>query len=255
MTSPGEEEPARLRYGPAPTYSQRLLWAACLCYGLAAVSLFVDSAVSQFFKSRPLRGDWFKVFQLAEVFGHGYGAIAILACARVLAPEKRRQVLAAVVTVVVAGLAVNGVKSCVLRVRPEHFDLTQRGLDSFLGFATFTTPPGYEHYFDARLHSFPSGHTCTAVSLAVSLTAIAPHGRWLFTLFAVLASAQRVVTRDHFPSDVWVGAATGLIVAWLVWHPRVLGGWAMPLFSDDRDRGPVNHVLLDRKRRPEHGQG
>ncbi len=59
--------------------------------------------------------------------------------------------------------------------------------------------------------SFPSGHTLHAVMAAVVTAATVPTVAPFFVLLALLVGASRVVLGVHYPSDVAVGAALGLI--------------------------------------------
>ena len=70
---------------------------------------------------------------------------------------------------------------------------------------------GLKSALDTDLHSFPSGHTATAVGLAISLDAD-PRGRWLFAVFAALASLQRMTAGAHYLSDSLFGAALACLV-------------------------------------------
>ena len=68
--------------------------------------------------------------------------------------------------------------------------------------------------------SFPSGHTATAVGLAVALACAYPRGRWFFAGMALLAACQRVGDGHHFLSDTLAGASVaflwcGVITPWL----------------------------------------
>jgi undecaprenyl-diphosphatase len=65
-------------------------------------------------------------------------------------------------------------------------------------------------------HSFPSGHTATAVAGAIVLSSFAPR---LTPLFAVLAAAvaySRIYVGVHFPLDIVGGAAIGAATALLL---------------------------------------
>ena len=61
--------------------------------------------------------------------------------------------------------------------------------------------------------SFPSGHTLHAVAFSIVAVAYYP---WLVLLllpFTVLTALSRVVLGLHYPSDVLVGAAIGVLIA------------------------------------------
>jgi membrane-associated phospholipid phosphatase len=57
--------------------------------------------------------------------------------------------------------------------------------------------------------SFPSGHTTTAVTVAVVLGTLFPKARWYFYAIAALVGIERVLLGSHYPSDVLAGALLG----------------------------------------------
>ncbi|HEX6722044.1 MAG TPA: phosphatase PAP2 family protein, partial [Burkholderiaceae bacterium] len=61
--------------------------------------------------------------------------------------------------------------------------------------------------------SFPSGHTLHAVSFAIVLGYHFPWAAWIAGPFALLIAASRMVLGLHYPSDVAVGAAIGVVSA------------------------------------------
>jgi undecaprenyl-diphosphatase len=61
--------------------------------------------------------------------------------------------------------------------------------------------------------SFPSGHTLHAVSFAIVLGFHYPWAAWIAGPFALLVAASRMVLGLHYPSDVAVGAAIGVVSA------------------------------------------
>ncbi len=84
-------------------------------------------------------------------------------------------------------------------------------------------PCAYEPHCWARLlppdqFSFPSGHTITAFSAAVSLSLFYPSLTPALLFCAISVAASRVVLGMHFLSDVLAGAVIGATLAYLsVW--------------------------------------
>jgi undecaprenyl-diphosphatase len=65
-------------------------------------------------------------------------------------------------------------------------------------------------------HSFPSGHTATAVAGAVVLSVLAPRAAPLFVLLAAGVAYSRLYVGAHFPLDVVGGAVLGAATALLL---------------------------------------
>ena len=63
-------------------------------------------------------------------------------------------------------------------------------------------------------HSLPSGHTAAAFAGALLFGIHAPAWSPLFYTLAVLVGFSRVYLGVHYPSDVAIGAATGMALAW-----------------------------------------
>jgi membrane-associated phospholipid phosphatase len=68
-----------------------------------------------------------------------------------------------------------------------------------------------------RLHSFPSGHTSTAFTMALILVYIVNNRIWafIFPLIAFIAGYSRVYLGQHFVTDVLAGMGVGFISALL----------------------------------------
>lgn len=74
--------------------------------------------------------------------------------------------------------------------------------------------------FQARYHGFPSGHTSTAFGTAVPLLIAVPEVGVPATAFAAAMAWARVYDKQHYPTDVTVGAIIGIIAG-------IAGGWPM----------------------------
>jgi len=71
--------------------------------------------------------------------------------------------------------------------------------------------------------SFPSGHTITAFSVAVTLSLFYPELAPGFLFCAVSIAASRILLGMHFLSDVLAGAAIGTLLAFgSTWTMRLL---------------------------------
>lgn len=68
-----------------------------------------------------------------------------------------------------------------------------------------------------REHSFPSGHTSTAFSMALLLAAIMKRKIWCFILplIAFMVGYSRVYLSQHFVTDVFAGMTIGIATAYL----------------------------------------
>lgn len=67
-------------------------------------------------------------------------------------------------------------------------------------------------------NSFPSGHTVTAFSAAVTLTYLAKNKSWglLFLLAAICIGYSRMYLSEHFFEDVTAGSILGVVVT-VIW--------------------------------------
>lgn len=76
------------------------------------------------------------------------------------------------------------------------------------------TIPGY---FMNRTHSFPSGHTSTAFTLALLMAFIVRGNFWVFffPLVAFFVGYSRVYLAQHFVTDVFAGILVGIVSSYL----------------------------------------
>lgn len=86
-------------------------------------------------------------------------------------------------------------------------------------------------------HSFPSGHSFTAMSCAALLFLNIPRLSLAYALLLIgaLAALSRAMVGAHWPLDILVGSAFGMLIAvisvWLVNNVRWLRGHGLKLFS------------------------
>ncbi len=108
-------------------------------------------------------------------------------------------------TIIATGLGANIVKLIFGKARP----ILLKKEDIF-GFKWFVSPSAYDY------HSFPSGHTTTAFSVATLLTLIFPRYWAAFYSYATVMALSRVLNWNHYVSDVVAGAMFGTILTLLL---------------------------------------
>jgi membrane-associated phospholipid phosphatase len=98
-------------------------------------------------------------------------------------------------------------KAIARRARPSEFPPSGSYNDTF--FATHNS-------FLGKGSSFPSGHAMMSFSVATIFAQRYRHHKWVPYVAYGLATAisfSRITTGAHFPSDVFIGAATGFVIA------------------------------------------
>ena len=104
------------------------------------------------------------------VFGDWVGVFVVLLAIHQLDPPRRRTLWWPLACATLSGMAANGGKMLVARTRPHVFDFHGGVWATFGQWLPATT----------LRQSFPSGHTATAVGLALALAALYPNGRRFF---------------------------------------------------------------------------
>src|SRR5688572_24796591 len=136
-----------------------------------------------------------------------YGQVVCTAAAALLVfeldpgPAAMRRAVTLAVTVAFSSLAAGILKRLFGRVRPGR-----EPAGKFLG-------PSLKLHGHSHRHSFPSGHTASAVALTAILAGYYPHGWTTFWLLAVACAALRYLLDAHWPSDIPAGMAVGYVVA------------------------------------------
>jgi undecaprenyl-diphosphatase len=187
-----------------------------------AAIIWIDRPVADFFHSD---GDALQpFFDAVQRFGLGYPYLVLTALAFAflrwggewgrLRPRAATMRAAAYVpgfifvAVAASGLIADVLKVLVGRTRPKL--LFANGAYDFTWFG-----------WRADHWSFPSGHATTAAAVAAALWCLWPRPFWLYVAAAALIAVSRVVTGQHYPSDVIAGAAIGVATT------RALAFWLL----------------------------
>jgi len=95
-------------------------------------------------------------------------------------------------------------------------------------------PDIHAHTAPLDKYSFPSGHTMNAVNFAILFTWAFPPLAYFVIPFAALVALSRVILGMHYPTDVMVGAALGIVLSWgslLLFPAGIFAGTAQYLMS------------------------
>ncbi|NTU67542.1 MAG: phosphatase PAP2 family protein [Chlorobiaceae bacterium] len=182
-----------------------LLLTLLLC---AAAWFFADIGLARYFHQfrwASWMGIWDAITLAGQSEWYLVGGLAMFLGFR---KRNRRASLAGLfifMSVAVSGLAADLLKLLLGRARPML--LFDPGTFGFGGFRF-----GYEW------NSFPSGHSATALSVAVALSLLQPRYRLPFLAAGVLIAASRVVLCHHYLSDVLAGSMLGAATAMLLYQ-------------------------------------
>lgn len=198
---------------------------------LAALAVWVDAPLTQFIHDHltPSLDEFFddvsdiansELYALLALGAYCMGLFALsLPAAQRWAVVWQRLVrggLLLLLTMLTGGLITLVLKHAVARARPSQ--LLEHG---FYGLATpFSGSP---------FNSFPSSHTLTAFAVAAVLAKLLPAWRWPLLALAAVVATCRILTLEHFLSDV-VAAALIALACTQFWAPRVLSpqaGWPL----------------------------
>jgi membrane-associated phospholipid phosphatase len=208
---------------PQPKALTRQFAIGIAILALVPLAIGLDRAVAVWISNDPFPGDFSKAVNLAEAFAHGVGVFLILLGIGTMSPQCRWYLPRLGALAYGSGGLTTLVKMFVIRERP-HFLLHHTQAEAIAWNWRFDWSLSLLTTVDESLRSFPSGHTATAVALAIGLGSLFPRGRYLFWSLAIMATLQRLQAEAHFFSDVLAGWGVGMVWSALLLHPRWLGG-------------------------------
>ena len=181
--------------------------------GVAAVTTLAfvyDDEIYNFVNRTFGDGQSNAISKYTDVFGEEYfilPSVALTYAIGVIDKDSRlrNMSLAALQSFVYAEVASAGLKVLTCRERPtaNSQQPTVNG-QSWLGpFATFEST------------AFPSGHTMRSFALATTVAGFYPDRKWVGVVsysLATMTSVGRVISKEHWTSDVIVGAALGYFI-------------------------------------------
>jgi len=108
-------------------------------------------------------------------------------------------------SVAASGLTVDFIKYIAGRARPKlYFSEQLFGFDFF----------HWEHAWT----SFPSGHSATALSVAIFLALLFPRWRFFWFFGGVIVAFSRIFLNQHYVSDVIAGSFLGIVSTLLLYN-------------------------------------
>ncbi|HML10811.1 MAG TPA: phosphatase PAP2 family protein [Stellaceae bacterium] len=199
------------------TAGQRVLWVAAFVLAEFVAIVWIDRPIADFFHVD--RGALQSFFGELQWFGLGYPYLILTGLAfavlrwggewgRLRSRAEAMRATAYIpgfifVAVAGSGLVADLLKIVIGRTRPKLlFDGGAYGF-SWFGFRA-------DHW------SFPSGHATTIAALMTALWCLWPRPLWLYVAAAVMVAASRVITDQHYLSDVIAGAAIGVVATRLI---------------------------------------
>ncbi len=202
--------------------SMGCLWASVVLMGLTLVAFPVDVALTAWIRQDRIRGDLERLVMLGEVFGNGLSVLCVIMTAAAIDQRGWRITPRLLLGAFGAGLLADICKTFVARWRPNA-DFRPVGFrDSFVGWFPWIWQDELPTAWNRGLQSFPSGHSATAVGLALALSIFYPRATWWFIILAILAAFQRIESRAHYLSDTLAGAALACLFTALLLHSRWL---------------------------------
>ena len=161
---------------------------------------------------------WNTASKCTDVFGEEYFILPTVALTYAVGAigddcRLKNMSLAALQSFVYAEVASAGLKVLTCRLRPSEANNQQstvNGQQSTVNGQTWLGP-----FKSFKSTSFPSGHAMRSFALATTVAGFYPEKKWVGIVsysLATMTSLGRVVSKEHWASDVIVGAALGYFI-------------------------------------------
>jgi membrane-associated phospholipid phosphatase len=189
--------------------------------GVAAVTTLAfvyDDEIYDFVDGTFENEKWNTASKCTDVFGEEYFILPSLALTYTIGAvgedcRLKNMSLAALQSFVYAEVASSGLKVLTCRLRPSEVNSQQSMINSQQPTTNGQTWLGPFKSFKST--SFPSGHAMRSFALATTVAGFYPEKKWVGLVsysLATMTSLGRVVSKEHWASDVIVGAALGYFI-------------------------------------------
>ena len=196
--------------------------------GVAAVttlSFVYDDEIYDFVDGTFENEKWNTASKCTDVFGEEYFILPSLALTYTIGAvgedcRLKNMSLAALQSFVYAEVASAGLKVLTCRLRPSEVNSQRSMINSQQPIAngqqsTVNGQTWLGPFKSFKSTSFPSGHAMRSFALATTVAGFYPEKKWVGLVsysLATMTSLGRVVSKEHWASDVIVGAALGYFI-------------------------------------------
>ena len=182
--------------------------------GVAAVTTLAfvyDDEIYDFVDGTFGNEKWNTASKCTDVFGEEYFILPTVALTYAVGAigdhcRLKYMSMAALQSFVYAEVASAGLKVLTCRLRPSEVNSQQSTVNSQTWLGPFKS---------FKSTSFPSGHAMRSFALATTVAGFYPDKKWVGIVsysLATMTSLGRVVSKEHWASDVIVGAALGYFI-------------------------------------------
>ncbi len=201
-------------------------WTAFAGVAAATTLTFVyDDEIYDFVDGTFGNEKWNTASKCTDVFGEEYFILPTVALTYAVGAigdhcRLKNMSLAALQSFVYAEVASAGLKVLTCRLRPSEVNSQQPMVNSQQSMvnsqqSTVNSQTWLGPFESFKSTSFPSGHAMRSFALATTVAGFYPDKKWVGVVsysLATMTSLGRVVSKEHWASDVIVGAALGYFI-------------------------------------------